>query len=173
MIKDTAAGYGLISKAFHWGMALLIGWQILKFGDRIAEGEHWVGQVLVPWHVSIGVLLLALIVLRTFWTISQRRNRPPQNGTTGIFATAGHGLLYVLLILQPITGILVMLGGGYGLDAFGVQLIAEGDKIGWAASLGSLHSPLAWGLSALVVGHITMALVHQFVVRDGTLKRMA
>ncbi len=28
----------------HWLMAFLIGWQLLKFGDRIAEGEHWIGQ---------------------------------------------------------------------------------------------------------------------------------
>lgn len=60
---DTQKRCGTITKAFHWLMALLVGWQLLKFGDRIAEGEHWVGQVLVPWHVSVGVLLLAFAAL--------------------------------------------------------------------------------------------------------------
>lgn len=63
-MSDSKNGYGTVTKAFHWAMALLVGWQLLKLGDRIADGEHWVGQVLVPWHVSIGVLLLALAIPR-------------------------------------------------------------------------------------------------------------
>lgn len=53
-------------------MAVLVGWQFLKFFDRIAEGEHWVGQTLVPWHISIGTLFLLLIAR------SIRHNTCPQ-----------------------------------------------------------------------------------------------
>ena len=67
MISDSENRYGTVTRTFHWAMALLIGWQFLKFGDRIAEGEHWIGQMLVPWHVSIGVVLLALILPRAVW----------------------------------------------------------------------------------------------------------
>lgn len=168
MKDDSKERYGSVSKTFHWLMAVLIGWQLLAFGDRIAEGEHWVGQTLVPWHVSIGTLLLVLIVLRLAWVMTQRHQRP----ATAKLVKAGHGLLFAGMLLMPITGVMVMLGGGHGLTAFGMQLIAEGEEIAWAASLGSLHSPLAWALTVLVLGHIGIALFHHFVQREDTLKRM-
>ena len=67
MIQDSKTRYGTISRFLHWSMALLVAWQVLKFGDRISDGEHWIGQNLVPWHISIGTLLLVLIVVRLFW----------------------------------------------------------------------------------------------------------
>lgn len=172
MINDSKERYGSVSKAFHWLMAVLIIWQLLKFGDRIAEGEHWVGQTLVPWHVSIGTLLLVLIVLRLAWVARQRHQRPAQDPATAKLVKAGHGLLFAGMLLMPITGVMVMLGGGYGLTAFGLEIFAESEEIAWAASLGSLHSPLVWALTALVLGHIGIALFHHFVQRDDTLKRM-
>ena len=172
MINDSKERYGSVSKILHWLMAVLIGWQLLKFGDRITEGEHWIGQTLVPWHVSIGTLILGLIVLRILWVISQRQHRPRQNPATALLVKVGHGLLYAGMLLMPITGVMVMLGGGHGLSAFGVGIIAEGEEIAWAASLGSLHSPLAWVVAALTIGHIGIALIHHFFQRDDTLTRM-
>ena len=40
MILDSAKRYGLVSRVLHGVMGLLILWQLLKFFDRIAEGEH-------------------------------------------------------------------------------------------------------------------------------------
>ena len=172
MIQDSRERYGGVSKTFHWLMALLIAWQLLKFADRIAEGEHWVGQNLVPWHISIGVLLLLLIMLRLAWVLAQRRQRPLHDPATARLVRAGHGLLFTGMLLMPVTGILVMLGGGYGVAAFGVEFVAKGEEVAWAAGLGRLHSPLAWALTALVIGHIAMALIHHFVQGDDTLRRM-
>ncbi|KPP99347.1 cytochrome b/b6 domain-containing protein [Marinobacter sp. HL-58] len=172
MIKDSKTRYGTISKFLHWSMALLVVWQVLKFGDRISDGEHWVGQTLVPWHISIGTLLLVLIVVRLFWAILQRARRPLPNASMAGLVKAGHGLLYLALLLMPVTGILVMLGGGYGVTAFGIEILPKGDELDWAKTLGGLHSPLAWILSVLVAGHVVMALVHHFLKGDDTLKRM-
>lgn len=172
MIKDSRERYGTISKTFHWAVGLLIVWQLLKLGDRIAEGEHWIGQTLVPWHVSIGTLLLVLIVLRILWAASQLRHRPQHDPATAFFVKAGHFLLYATMFLMPVTGVLTMIGKGYGLKTFGMQLVDKGAEIPWAATVGSLHSPVAWLLLVLVIGHIGIALIHHFVRRDDTLKRM-
>src|SRR5690554_3766776 len=142
MINDSRTRYGLISKIFHWAMALLIIWQLLKLGDRIAEGEHWIGQTLVPWHISVGTLLLVLIVLRIVWAVSQLSHRPRHDPATAFMVKAGHFLLYAAMLLLPITGVLTMIGNGYGLAPFGMELVAKGPEIPWAASLGSLHSPI-------------------------------
>lgn len=172
MINDSKHDYGSISRIFHWAMAVLIGWQLLKFFDRIDEGEHWVGQTLVPWHVSIGVTLLVLVVLRLAWVAKQQGNRPEQDPATVVLVRLGHGLMYTGMLLMPITGILTMIGNGYGLTAFGVQLAAKGEEIPWMAALGSLHSPIAWTLLVLIVGHIGIALLHGIVRKDGVLQRM-
>lgn len=47
-MNDSKERYGALTRFFHWGMGLLIVWQFLKFFDRINDGEHWVGQTLVP-----------------------------------------------------------------------------------------------------------------------------
>lgn len=172
MNADSRERYGSISRWLHWLMAFLIGWQLLKFFDRIADGEHWVGQTLVPWHISIGTLLLVLVVLRMIWAGMQWKNRPLQNPSTVLFVRTGHFLLYAAMVLMPITGILYMMGNGYGLTAFGMQLIAKGGEIPWMITLGNLHSPIAWLLLIMIIGHIGITLVHHFFMRDDVLRRM-
>jgi len=170
--SDSRTRYGSISIAFHWGMAVLILWQMLKVFDRVSDGEHWIGQTLVPWHVSIGSVLLLLITARVAWVLKQLGHRPQHNPAEAFLVHAGHFLLYAGMVLMPITGVLTMLGGGYGWSAFGVQLIAKGEKIPWAATIGSLHSPVAWILLILILGHTGIALLHHLVRKDDTLRRI-
>lgn len=172
MMKDSAERYGSIARLLHWGMALLIGWQMLKFFDRIDDGEHWVGQTLVPWHISIGTLLLVLVILRIIWT-SIQRTRPVKNPKMAIFVTIGHTLLYAAMVMMPVTGIMKMVGAGRGLNAFGLEIIPRtGNDIAWMIQLGDLHSSIAWVFLTLLLGHIGMALLHHFVLKDTTLKRI-
>ena len=171
--SDLQERYDGVSRLLHWSMALLIVWQFLKFFDRIDDGEHWVGETLVSWHISIGMLLLVLITLRVFWSARQKDKRPAPDPATASLVKAGHFLLYAGMVLLPITGVLAMLGGGHGLTVFGIPLAAEGEEIPWMAALGGLHSPIAWSLLILVVGHVGMALIHHFVKKDGVLRRMA
>lgn len=172
-MNDSKTRYGIISRLFHWGMAALILWQFMKFFDRINDGEHWIGVNLASWHIAIGSLLLILIVLRLIWAVSQKNNRPEQDPATVVLVKAGHGLLYLGMLLLPITGAMIMVGKGYGWSPFGIELVARGGpKIDWMATLGSAHSLIAWSLLILVIGHAGMALIHHFVKRDDTLKRM-
>jgi len=172
--KDTKERYGTVSRVLHWAMAVLILWQALKLFDRIDDGEHWVGQTLVPWHISIGTLLLLLVLLRMVWTARNFSSRPdaPPPPLLGFVAKAGHVLLYAAMLLMPLTGISLMIGNGYGLTAFGIEFAARGEEIPWLATIGTLHPPIAWLLLLMIVGHGGMALVHHFVKKDGVLRRM-
>ena len=173
MTNDSKERYGSVSRIFHWGMALLILWQGMKFFDRINDGEHWVGQTLASWHVGIGSVLLLLIVLRIIWAGKQRGNRPVQDPATAALVKIGHFLLYAAMLLMPVTGVMYLVGAGYGWSPFGIQLVAQGPEIPWMASVGStVHSPLAWLLLLMIVGHVCIAFIHQFVKKDGVLDRM-
>lgn len=173
MRTDSKERYGTVSRWLHWGMAVLIGWQMLKFFDRIDDGEHWVGENLASWHVSIGFVLLLLVVLRIVWAVGQKDRRPEQDPATAMLVKAGHGLLYLGMALLPVTGIMIMLGNGYGLTVFGIELVAESEGISWMAGPGeALHSPIAWLMLVVVLGHAGIALLHHFVKKDGVLQRM-
>lgn len=39
MTGDSKERYGGVSRLFHWGMGALIAWQMLKFFDRIDDGN--------------------------------------------------------------------------------------------------------------------------------------
>lgn len=175
MSRDTKQRYGTVSRLLHWTMAVLVIWQALKLFDRINDGQHWVGQTLVPWHISVGTLIGVLIVVRIAWALRNLRNRPPpaQPPTLAMVARAGHIALYVGLVLLPVSGISIMVGNGYGLEAFGLQIVPAGPEIPWLATFGGvLHSPVAWLMVMLVIGHIVMALWHGLVRKDGVLQRM-
>ena len=172
MHNDSPSHYGGPTRLLHWGMGLLIVVQFLKLGDRIDEGEHWIGQTIVPWHVSIGVVIFALALLRLWWAARQGPHRPwPQASPATV--RLGHFLLYACMFLLPVTGIAVMLGGGYGLTVLGVNVVARtGVETPWLSAVGGLHSPMSWVFVVLILGHIAAALMHHFFRRDQTLRRM-
>lgn len=174
MLKDTPTRYGTLTRLIHWTMAALIVLQFLKLGDRVNDGEHWIGQTIVPLHGSVGILLFVLIAVRLVWGIGQSSLRPKYDGFQRILAKGGHGLLYLCMLLMPLSGMARPLGAGYGLKMFGTQLVeGNGEKSEWLLAFSQIHSPLSWLFVALAIGHIGAALYHHLVLKDGTLARMA
>ncbi|NLX17099.1 MAG: cytochrome b [Ramlibacter sp.] len=171
--NDTTRRYGTITRLLHWSMAALFIWQFCKFFDRIQDGEHFLGNLTGPLHGSFGALILVLGILRILWAISQKQ-RPSQQGPLAALASMGHKLLYLLMLLMPLSGMMYVRGNGYPLKVFGTELMARtGVKTEWMLSIGELHSPLAWLTVITVLGHMFFALYHHIVLKDGTLSRIA
>ena len=174
-LSDTNARYGTVTRLLHWTMALLLFWQIggmimKSVLGRVPLMKFWVGT-----HASIGALLLALVIIRFLWAMRQRNQRPAYDqNAIGYAARAGHVLLYTLMIVVPTLAILRMVGSGKGVTLFGHQFAAPtGQEIAWmTAPANAFHGLLAWVLLAMIVGHITMVLIHRFWWRDRVLARM-
>lgn len=167
MRSDNSQVYGTVSRILHWSMALCFGFMLYT---GLAGEDTF--RALLPYHKSVGAILMVLIIIRTIWAIINRKNRPaPAN----IFVTLGHFALYLLMIAVPTIALIRQYGAARGpLEVFGVKVMeAAAEKIEWTVELaGALHGELAWALFALTAGHIVMAIYHQ-IKGDKILNRMA
>jgi cytochrome b561 len=103
---------------------------------------------------------------------------PPEQTALGRMAEVGarvlHFVFYALLVAIPVMGILVQFARGRALPIFGVWEIASPwvrDR-DFARSMIGIHELLANALMVLALLHGAAALMHHFVFRDRTLRRM-
>lgn len=163
-IKDSRDYYGSVSRLLHWVTAMLVTLQLASSYLNNWQPDNPFSQVLQPWHATIGFAILGFLMLRVVWLLLQLSNRPPHQGTAVLI---GHLSIYLLLLATPLSGILQ----GYGIRLFD-RLVTKGIVTPFAEIFQALHGPFAYILTALIMGHIFMALLHHVVHRDCTLNRM-
>lgn len=171
-----AARYSLTAQILHWAVALLIlsAWLLPSIAEEMPKGPERTELILL--HKSIGVGVLALVLLRLLW----RQLSPPPAYPAGFgllqrrAATGGHLLLYVLMLAVPVVGVMMSWANGRTVEFFGLfalpSLMAEDKALGH--QLEEVHEFLGNGLLLIAGLHAVIALVHQFVMKDGTLSRM-
>ena len=167
--------YSAVARALHWILALLIvftaalGWRML-FIEKEPGAEQW-----FDLHRSIGLTIFTLVALRLVWRLTHRPEPLPDDMPAWQVKLAGvtHWLLYVLMVVIPITGYL-----GASLTKAGVAWFG-GATPRWtepdhdlAEQLFGIHGTLVWVLVALVALHVAGALKHWLVDKDGTFRRM-
>ena len=173
-VWDNPFGYGVVSRFFHWGMALLFMWQFtsvilrVSIKDTAAYGFFW------PTHTQVGFALLILVLLRGVWGLLNIRRRPSYQGRLGGIATLGHILIYALMFAVPALALLRSYGSGRGFSFLGFEIFSSsGVQIpAFTAPGHALHGVLGWVLLAVIIGHVLMALLHHFVLRDNCLRYM-
>ncbi|MFT4089093.1 MAG: cytochrome b [Asticcacaulis sp.] len=176
---DTRQTYGVFTRLLHWGMAFLIIWQFSGMISKVTLGrDHALTEALSGNHSQIGTILFLLILIRLVWALINRQHRPSQGeGLLSYAARLGHLGLYVLMLAVPSAALIRAWGNERAFSPFGFEIFAARtpETVNKTATdIGSnFHGELGWVLLALVCGHIFMALFHHFVLKDGTLKRMA
>jgi cytochrome b561 len=129
------------------------------------------------FHTSIGLTLLALMLVRLAWRLA---HRPPPLPAMPVWearlARATHVALYAALLAMPIAGYLGSVWSGYPVKWFGLTLPAWGDAIpAMKDAMSAFHYVTSFALLALVVLHIAGALRHVLrgepIVRRMTLAR--
>jgi len=85
-----------------------------------------------------------------------------------------HGLLYLMLLVQPITGWIFSNASGRAIVYLGLiplpNLVSKDKAL--AATFKNLHSSGGVVLAIAVGLHVLAALKHHFIDRDDTLRRM-
>ena len=167
--------YDAASRAFHWltflavSTAFGIAWRMdsLPFSPLRLK--------LFNWHKWAGVTVLLLTVLRIGWRFYKPAPAPvAMPAWQRIGAKAVHGLLYLALLAQPITGWAHSNAAGFPVVWFGVlplPNIAPKDKA-ISQAFENAHAVIGTLILVLLGLHILGALKHHFIDRDDTLRRM-
>ena len=173
-IFDHDRGYGLVSRFFHWGMALLLLYQLFSASIHYLADDTRLEEIFFPWHFSNGVLILCLALLRGVWGLINLSRRPAHDSRIERLAIVGHVTLYALMIAVPTIAIIRAYGSTHPLSAFGIEIFAKrATEIEWMTNLGGQwHGFFGWTLFALIAGHITMAFVHSYLWKQPMIARM-
>ncbi|MBS0200112.1 MAG: cytochrome b [Proteobacteria bacterium] len=175
-LKNTPGEWGGVSKALHWLIVVLIivmGYLGLTMVD-LPISPHKIATYAL--HKSIGITILALVVLRLLWRLYAGAPAavPGTSRWQHVAATAMHWALYTLLLAMPISGWIVNSATGFPLQWFGMinlpALVARNHDL--HEQMTEVHEFLFWTMVVLAVLHALAAIGHHFIQRDATLTRM-
>jgi cytochrome b561 len=173
----NAIAYDPVARGIHWVNAILalvtilLAWSILG-APRHSAAREW----LIMLHGSCGIAILAVMLFWAGWRTRHRSPplRPPLTAIEALLAHATQFAIFVLFIAMPLSGYVSLAAAGKTVSLFGVvaipPLTPESGRLSQAAiALHLLGQFLIYGLVAL---HISAAVMHGFIRRDGILERM-
>jgi cytochrome b561 len=171
-----AGGYPAGSKWLHWlvAVAVMIAVPVGIILPYTQPGPFQDG--LYNAHKSLGALIFILMVLRLAnrFAVGAPAPEPGLARWQRTASSAVHGLLYVLLIVQPIVGYWANSAFGATTPFFGLFEIpafaAHNEQL--AMRLFGVHKVLGILIAILALMHIGAALQHYFIHKDGVLQRM-
>ena len=173
-ITNTSQEYGSVAKFFHWLIFILVS-IMLAVGFLLDDFSKSMQPTAYSLHKLTGLTILALMVLRILWALMNKRPELPARSykLTRFTARFVHFLLYLLLILMPLSGWIMSITAGRPPRLFGHVLtlpIQPNEQL--SSFCKDLHELFAFTLLALIALHILAAFKHHYIDRDNVLKRM-
>lgn len=171
----TRLQYGATAKVLHWLIVALllvqysIGWLMPDLHRGMKPGAG------MTFHVSFGLTILVLIVLRFAWRLTHpvapENSLPPWQRLS---SEVVHWLLYVLVLATTVTGWLFASFRGWSMSFFyliPMPMLAP-DNAAAGKAIDGLHQAAEWSLLVFIGIHVAAALAHIFVYRDQIMQRM-
>lgn len=167
--------YDITSRILHWVLAILLislialGLYMTSIED--VPGSSWYFNL----HKSLGLVAAALILMRIFWRLTHKSAPLPETVAKWQVKISRfvHFLLYICMVLMPLTGYLGASFTKKGIAFFGWQLPqwvnANHDT---AEQFFDIHETIAWILIILISLHVLAAFQHLFFKKDGVFRRM-
>ena len=167
--------YGTTAKVFHWLIVVLllvqypIGWLMPDIHRGMKPGAT------LTFHVSFGMVILVLIVLRLAWRLAHpvvpESSLPPWQRLS---SEAVHWLLYALVLASTVTGWLFASFRGWSMYLFylaPLPMLAS-DNAAAGKTMDGLHQAMEWALLVVIGIHVASAMTHLFIYRDRIMQRM-
>ena len=174
--RNGADRFGWVTRALHWGTALAV-LAALPLGLWISDMEPSLAALrYFGWHKTLGITVLALILLRIVW---HRVSPPPPPIPSGTVwqdraATFVHRAFYLLLLAMPLSGWIASSATGIDTVVFGRWTLPRIAPVSeaWEEAGFEIHETIASLLVVLIVLHVAGAAHRALIHRDGTLRRM-
>jgi cytochrome b561 len=175
VIVSPAPRFSIFSRILHWTMAAMIVAMLFIGIGMVAslEDYHW----LLTIHRPLGIAILALAAIRLIYRLFTPA--PPLPGHMPAWqrlaAKSSHVLLYALMFAQPIVGWAMLSAARYPVVLWGSLLLPPilGHDAMLYAELRELHTVLAFLFFAVFLAHMSAALLHALIYRDGVFESMA
>ena len=159
--------------ALHW-LTFLLFVGAFYMGSTIDGIEQPASKLaLYPYHFLGGILVLLLTLARAWIRLRDGAPAPLVAGGALAMRVAllVHKFLYLLLILLPLSGLLMIFQTGVASAVMANDPARLPDLEKFA--IHGVHGAIATVLLVTVGLHFVASLFHQFVLKDGLLRRMA
>ncbi len=172
----NASGYTSSAKFLHWLIVALLIVQFIVAWTMPHIGRNTPMTKLISLHFSVGIVILAVAILRLVWRVMQGDPTPLDDVPLWQMQSARviHWLLYLLLLVVPVLGWINTSWRGMPIAFFGLELptLIGPRAPGWGWT-GDVHNLLTnYMMLTLVVLHMLAGLYHYFIRRDHVLQRM-
>jgi len=196
-MNHVSTGYTKTAKVLHWLIAIGIfimfgiGWFMADLPKDVPKQTAFdvfdlgiytwqSAEAISPrnfyfnLHKSVGVTIFALIIIRVLWRLS---HKPPAllasyKEFERKLAKGTHYLLYLLMVALPLSGLIMVIYGKYGVKWFGIDLFGGLDSKPMRDAFKEVHEIIGLIILAVLALHVLGALKHKFIDKDETLSRM-
>lgn len=174
--NNTAERFGLGPRALHWLIAVLVISALVLIEVRgYAPRGSALRSNLRVWHQQVALVAFILLWFRIAFRL---RNVPPpitpappawQHHASQVV----HAVFYLLLVVLPILGMVMVQTDGRFVTLFGATLptFMTPDKA-LTHQLEEIHEVLGNVMIGAIVLHVAAVVWHHLVLRDNTLRRM-
>jgi len=178
---NSPAGYGGLTKAFHWLIVALFAFQYVAAAIMLnmapnttvlgGDGNFWFN-----WHKSIGLVALVIAIGR-LWARQAGQLpawAPTLQAGEKAFIHRAEQVLYAAMLVMPVSGFVYVMAAGYGVHFFEAWHLPNpigkwplpGEIAKW------VHIVAGYVLGATILAHVGLVLWHTLFKRDGLIFRM-
>lgn len=159
----------------HWLMAAMV-LVMLFIGVGMVSTAGPAYVELLALHRPVGIVILILVLIRLPLRLMTGAPALPEDlpPLHKLVAKTSHVLLYASMIAMPLIGWAMLSAGGYPVrltQAIALPPIMPHDLATYAF-LREAHTFVALLFFALIIAHLSAALMHGMIRRDGVLRSM-
>lgn len=174
--RNTKEEYGSVARYFHWLIFTLIAFMVAIGYTMTSLDDSPLKLRLIGAHKSLGICVLAVVVLRLLWKMVNIAPPLPAElpKWEKLAARAGHFVLYLLVLAMPLSGWAMSSAAGFRVmlfNRFPLPNLVAPDKA-LAHQLMEVHNTLVIVLIVVVALHALAALMHHFYHKNNVLRRM-